>query len=369
MAGKRILIVTASVGSGHEKAAMAIAEGIRERHADVDIVTVDFMAAATSRINALFKYSYLNMLRFVPNLYEFVYQFTSGKKKGSFVQNAMASVMSRSIKNLIKKHRPELIICTHPFPADAVSHLSEEWRSKFISAAVITDYSVHPMWICPNMNMYFVASETMKEQLIDDGIRENTIFVTGIPISLQFSKRKEAEEARCQLGIDANIPAVVLMGGGLGLGGMDYAINQLESIEKKLQLLVVTGKNSELKSNVESMMASSHHDVKVWGYTDQVHAMMSCADVLITKPGALTLTEAACLGLPMVLNEPIPGPETDNARFMSENGAAVWLHSGDSLAKTVSRLINNADIRESMGEKARNAVKEDAAAEIAKRLF
>ena len=194
--GKKFLIITASVGSGHEKAAGAIAEGVRKSfpHARLDIV--DFMSWHTSAVNALMKGCYLKMLAMVPNLYEFMYQFTAGKRKGGFIQLLMAYAMSISIKNLLRRYEPDVIICTHPFPAEAVSHLSERWRRRFLSAAVITDYSVHQMWICPHMDLYFVGCDFMEKQLIADGINQSTIHVTGIPVAQCF--QHELDKAQCR---------------------------------------------------------------------------------------------------------------------------------------------------------------------------
>ena len=337
--GKSFLLVTASIGSGHEKAASAIAEGIKAHFPDAVIDIVDFMRWDTSFINAFMKSCYLKMLALVPNLYEFMYRFTDGNRKGGFIQLLMAYAMSRSIKRLIGKYSPDVIICTHPFPAEAVSHLGEGWRQRFVSAAVITDYSVHRMWICPNMDLYFVGCDFMKKQLIADGIRQDTIHVTGIPVSRAFHQDWDRASCRQAAGLSQELPVVLLMGGGLGLGHITAALEQLEKLDTKLQLLVAAGRNSELKAQAERFGGTSHHCVHVYGYTDQVCQLMGASDILVTKPGALTLTEAMAMGLPMVLHEPIPGPETDNARYMSGCGAAVWLHAGDNLAWVIRDLL------------------------------
>ena len=367
--GKNYLIVTASVGSGHEKAAAAVAEGIQKQCPDAQINTIDFMSVKTSLINAFMKSCYLNMLHFVPNLYEFMYQFTAGKKKGGFVKWAMSSVIVHSMKVLIKKFRPEVIICTHPFPADAVSHLPEKWRREFTSCAIITDYSVHQMWVCPNLDKYFVAIDPMKEQLVEYGIREDIIHVTGIPVGGEFNQILDKKTCRQELDLDVDLPVIMLMGGGLGLGGMDVAMNQLERIKEILQIVVIAGKNTELKKNVEALADKSHHRVITLGYTDKVAKLMGAADILITKPGALTLTEAMSLGTPMVLHEPIPGPETDNARFMDQGGMAIWLHSGDSLSKIVGDLLRHPDKLENMHLKAETYRRAMAAADIAEKII
>ncbi|WP_037325647.1 glycosyltransferase [Anaerovibrio sp. RM50] len=363
---KSFLIVTASVGSGHEKAAAAVAEAIQSQHPHAVINIIDFMSMKTSWINALMKNCYLNMLHFVPNLYEFMYQFTAGKKKGGFVKWAMSSVIVYSMKAIIKKYRPDTIICTHPFPADAVSHLLEHKKADFDSCAIITDYSVHQMWVCPKLNHYFVAIDSMRDQLVEFGISKDIIHVSGIPVSQPFCHSYDKAQSRRELGLSMDMPVVMMMGGGLGLGGMDAAMDQLEKIKEKLQLLVIAGRNEELKKKVEALALKSHHNVIPWGYTDKVPVMMAASDVLITKPGALTLTEAMSLGLPMVLHEPIPGPETDNARFMSEGGMAIWLHSGDSLSKIIGDLLAHPEKLARMCQNSLKYRRTDAANHIAR---
>lgn len=361
---KRFLIVTASIGSGHEKAASAIAEGIRKDCQEAQIDIVDFMRWDTSLVNALMKFFYLKMLALVPNLYEFMYQFTAGKRKGGFIQVLMAYAMARSIKQLIRQYDPQVIICTHPFPAEAVSHLSGRWHKRFVAGAAITDYSVHQMWICHNLDFYFVACEPMKRQLIAAGIRPEIIHVTGIPVADVFHEPYEKTFYRQQLSLRADMPVVLMMGGGLGLGSMDNAMEQLERISATWQLLVVAGKNADLKQQAEARAAKSHHKMIVYGYTKDVKALMAAADVLVTKPGALTLTEAVSMHLPMVLHEPIPGPETDNARYMSGCGAAVWMHAGDNLAHVLQELLQDKQALQGMAQAANASAQPETVAKI-----
>ena len=347
------MLITASVGSGHEKAAGAIAEGIKKSFPSARLDIVDFMSWHTSAVNALMKSCYLKMLALVPNLYEFMYQFTAGKRKGGFIQLLMAYAMSVSIKSLIRRYEPEVIICTHPFPAEAVSHLGEKWRKGFLSAAVITDYSVHQMWICPHMDLYFVGCDFMKKQLIADGIDKDIIYVTGIPVSGSFQQDLDKAICRQKLHLKLGEPVILMMGGGLGLGHIGLALEQLETVEESLQLVVVAGRNRELLRQAEEASQQSHHKIIVYGYTDKVNELMGAADVLLTKPGALTLTEAMALGLPMLLHEPIPGPETDNARYMSGCGGAIWLHAGDNLAYVLKHLLADREKLAAMEEAAR----------------
>ena len=367
MNGKRFLIVTASVGSGHEKAAAAISQGISDAYPDAFVRTVDFMAKSTSWLNAFMKACYLNMLNFMPNLYEFIYNFTAGPKRGSLIQTIMAAVMAQTMKGLINEHQPDVIICTHPFPADAVSHLSYKWRKRFLSAAQITDYSVHPMWVCPNMNLYFVACSSMREALAAEGITKSTIHVTGIPVDKAFSRPVEPEILKAfkkHYGISGSMPVILIMGGGLGLGGISSSLDKLEKVGQRLQLLVVAGRNRELAHQARAKIEHSHHIIKVWDYTDEIRIMMECADLLVSKPGALTLTEAMLAGLPMLLHEPIPGPETDNAIYMSDCGIARWIHSEEELAVAIEELVSHPEKLAGMSRRAEPVGRPDVISHI-----
>lgn len=348
----RFLIVTASVGSGHEQAAKAVVQGVKEYLPEAEVELVDYMAPSTSWLNYASKKIYLFMLNMVPYLYEAMYNFTAGPKRGSAVQAVAAAIMSRTIKKLIRQYEPDVIICTHPFPADAISHLSKEWREKFTTAVLITDYTVHPLWICQNVDLYFVAHSAMQTSLYAQGIKPGTVFDTGIPVDSAFYEKVDKKAVRQELGFEPDTPLILMMGGGLGLGGMEEAMEQLEQVKIPLQVLVVAGRNQELYESVKQKADKSRHRVKVLGFTDRIRDFMGTADLLISKPGGMTLTEAMNMQLPMLLNQPIPGPETDNARYMSDRGIGRWLRIDEPLAHVVEELVMSKEKLTQMGQSA-----------------
>ena len=344
----KILIVTASVGSGHEKAAKAVAQGISKFMPDSDVTMIDYMSSSTSLLNAAMKRIYLCMLRFVPYLYECIYNFTAGPKESGYLNALMAVCMSRTMKGLINRYDPEIIICTHPFPADAISHLSAKWRKRFLSALLITDYTVHPMCVCHNIDMFFVAHSAMKVSLYSQGIKEGTVFDAGIPVDMNFYDTVDREKIRQEYGLSMDKPVLLMMGGGLGLGGMEEAMQQLELVQSPLQVVVVAGRNQELFDRVKTKAETSRHYIVVLGFTDKIRDLMGAADILISKPGGMTLSEAMTMKLPMLLNQPIPGPETDNARYMSDHGIARWLRTDEPLSKAIEELIAEPETLENM---------------------
>lgn len=362
-----ILILTASIGSGHIKAAEAVETELRRLQPGAEITTIDFMARRTSRLHWLMKKCYLIMLAFVPNLYDVFYHLSGGASGGHLVQEAFALVMSPVMRHLARRYQPDLVLCTHPFPEGAAARLKRCGQADYLLAAVMTDYSLHQIWLYEGVDCYFMATEEMREGMMRYGFPSDRLVAVGIPVSGILEDMKDKQGVRRALAIPEGQPAILLMGGGLGLGGIEENLQVLEAIPGRLTLLVVAGRNERLLEKVQDFADASHHQVLVWGYTDQVHFLMRGADLLITKPGALTISEAFVLGLPMLLHDPIPGPETENAIYATHHGAAVWLHPGENMAAAVQSLLQGSRL-DTMGVSARQCARPMAAAAIARRL-
>lgn len=352
MQKKSYLIVTASIGSGHVKAAEAIEHELRRQYPAASVHTVDFMARETSLLNWLMKEIYLKMLAFVPNLYEFLYKFSGGHTGGTLVQRALAFVMQWNMAGLIRKYQPQAVICTHPFPEGAASCLKQSGRYDFLFATVMTDFSVHQIWLYPAVDLFFVATEQMKQDLLQAGFEAASIHVVGIPIDCPQTGECSRQDILQRLGLDPEVPVLLLMGGGLGLGGIDAALAELDQLVRPVQFLVVAGKNEALAAKARELAAASRHKILVWGYTHEVPAFMMATTLLISKPGALTISEALAMHVPLLLHEPIPGPETENAVYVSERGAAVWVRPKDDLLQIVSELLQSPERQQAMREAA-----------------
>lgn len=364
-----VLILTASIGSGHVKAAEAVAGELVGLRPELRVSIVDFSRWETSWANAFMKKVYLLMLRFVPNLYNLMYRFSGGRYGGLSIQSLISFLTQPDIKKLLKKYQPDMIVSTHPFPAGAVSwHRSGGRGEGFGAATVITDYSIHQMWIYQHMDQYFVARETMKTDLIAAGLSPEQIFVTGIPIAVTEDSR-DREDIAAALEVDLTRPVILLMGGGLGLGGILEVLCELEKVSQPLELLVVAGKNEELFNLARKAAANSRHRIKAWGYTDRVHDLMRISTLLVSKPGALTITEALALRLPMVLHSPIPGPEAENAVFIARRGAAMWVSKDRTVGSMVAEAVSSPKRLEAMQEAAAKLAKPDAAANIAREIL
>lgn len=344
MSGKNILVVTASMGSGHNKAANAVAEAIKRKYPVNKINVIDFMSTETAYFNSLVKDIYLKMLDHTPSVYEFFYKFTSDSTKGSTIQSVFAHAMKKDMRELIKKYEADMVICTHPFPCAAASYLKQTGEINIPLITVMTDFCVHQFWLYKNIDIYFTANDLLKKEMVNQGLLEERIFVTGIPVGYNFRVDYNRDDLLAKFKLEKDKPVALIMGGGLGLGGVKNALCQLERLKKDIQILVITGANVALWSEMNEYAQHSKHKVFVWGYSHNIQEFMSVATFLISKPGALTISEALTRELPMILHDPIPGPEVDNAKFVSDNGAAIWVKHQDTLDAVVREVLSDATI-------------------------
>lgn len=334
---RNILIVSASVGAGHTQAANAIKDAWEVTSPDDNITIVDFMDESNSHFNNFIKEVYLKTIQVSPDLYETVYRWTKDTSSGAKVQDLLSWAMRTNMMQIIQRHRPDVVICTHPFPCGAIAYLKRKGRLDIPIVGIITDFSVHSLWINQEVNQYIVAAPELKEELVMQGIPASRISATGIPIHPSFARNgatNSPSPARSE-----NKPVLLIMGGGLGIGPMQDLLAQLNSLAFSLEIIFVTGSNTTLREKLSSLAANTPHNVKVLGYTQRVQELMNVADLLITKPGALTISEALAMKLPMLFFEAIPGQEKDNAGFVVAKGAARWLAMEDGITKQLNDLF------------------------------
>ena len=351
----KILILSASIGSGHTKAAQALQKVLGD-----SAQVVDFMAKEISLLNWLTKKFYLAALRFIPDLYDRIYKFADGRKVGVSARFLSSALMYLPFARLLNEFRPDVVICTHPFPEAAASlwkFLHAKSAKNFLLAAVLTDYSLHEIWIFSEVDAYFVATEEMKIELATHCRAGQKIFATGIPIDEKFSRAEKLP--------DATRTTILIMGGGLGLGSIEETLSELDKIKSPLKILVVAGQNEKLLARLRRAKLS--HPMEIFGYVSDVDKLMAAADLLITKPGALTMTEAFAAGLPLILHAPIPGPEFKNAEYAVAHGAAISV--GDKkISAVVEELLKNPARLAEMKFNAKKLSRPFAAAEIVRRI-
>lgn len=363
---KRILIMTASIGSGHDQAAATIARSILSRDNAADVEVIDFMNILHPTISQFIINTYLKMIDFFPTGYHFIYHITKKFSTQNKVNDLISYRYQKKIKKLIIAKNPDMIVFTNPFPSVLISTLKKKGSINIPTATIITDYTAHPVWLDDTIDLYFVGSNELKESIVGNGISRERIFVSGIPIHEKFDLQLDKEKIQIKEAINPSLPSLLIMGGGLGLGPIKEILDIVDEIRRPLQLLVVAGKNQQLKAELESRSYQATHSVKIYGFCDNIHELMEISDLLISKSGGLTMTEALNKQLPTIIVDPIPGQEVVNAEYLSRLGAARLLEDLKDLKKNIEELLYvDPENRGEMEKKAASVAKPKASVNIA----
>ncbi|MBE7021427.1 MAG: glycosyltransferase [Ruminococcaceae bacterium] len=353
-----LLILTVTAGHGHNQTAKAISDYAQSHGHNAPVVD------AIEYINPLLKdtlnRAYLFSTSVSPKAYGTLYNIVDNKEASDWVlspQNVTTALLSKKIVKFIKSFNPDAIICTHVFAALLISDLKE----KGITAptfGIVTDYTLHPYWNDTDIDYYVIPNEYLNYQTIGKGIAKEKILPFGIPIHAKFNKKMNKDLAREILNIE-NKPTILMMSGSMGYGNMIKLLDAVCSVPLDFQIVTVCGNNKSLKKKIDN--GSFSKKVYNYGFTDKVDTMMDAADLIITKPGGLTVSEALAKELPMVLTNPIPGHEFRNREFLVNMGAAAADSKTYFLDEIVAQLFENPKRLELMKESIRLIKKPDAA--------
>ncbi|MDQ0189430.1 glycosyltransferase [Alicyclobacillus cycloheptanicus] len=362
----RLLILSASYGEGHQQAAVAVQGAMSAISPETDIQIIDYIRAVHPMLDSVAKYCYLTSVRYAPALYGLFYRGTMQIPPTSLIQRQLNSIGLHALERQIRTYQPDVILSTFPTPAGVASFLKEQGRIQVPLATAITDHAVHSQWIHPHTDLYFVGSQRVKNGLVRRGIPANRVKVTGIPIRPAFALSYDREALAQKYGLDSSIPTVLIMGGAYGVLGDIYAIcDELFHSKYPLQVLVVTGKNERMKVQLDELARDASTSVHVFGFVEAIHELMHLSDVMLTKAGGLTISEALAVQLPMVLYRPIPGQEVQNAAFLCKSGAALLARNREEVVHHLyDLLIHNPGRRLLMRQRTARIRKLHAAAEI-----
>ena len=344
---RKVLIVSASIGTGHTQAARAIEEYWMQQSPDTEITHVDFLATDTLSFDNLLKETYIKMIDVFPMMYDLVYRFSQGERKGGMIQTVLSWLLKRRMLRLIRQESPDVVIFTHPFPCGAACILKRQNLIDVPLIGVITDFAVHQFWVYPQLDAYYVGTEVMVDELVKSGIDHSKIHVTGIPVRRHFF-----DKAITQYALTKPV-RVLVMGGGLGLGSLESALQRLDEVAAIDEFTVVTGRNTSLYEALLDMKERMQTPVRVYGYTTDIPELMAEAALLVTKPGALTCMEAVTVGIPMVFFNAIPGQEEANALLLEQKGCARWARDIHNLEDVVTALLINPERLQNMSQQAR----------------
>jgi processive 1,2-diacylglycerol beta-glucosyltransferase len=353
---KKVLIFYGSYGGGHLSAAKSIENYIKNSYPDIEIKLVDCMEYINKHLNKLLADSYNEAAKKVPWAWKKAYYLSNDglTSKAVTTSNKLFSI---KLNTLLQEFKPDLIISTHPFGTQMCGILKKKEKINCKLATILTDFHIHGQWLVFHeyCDYFFVSNEQMKHDMIEYGVSAEKIHVSGIPVSNKFKENFNKEEIMQEFDLNPNEQVVLFFAGGeFGLGNKTtiLVLKSLIRLFSKLQVVAVSGKNPKMKLKLEKLVKNtdSSDRIKVLEYTNKVPELMSISSFVITKPGGLTSTESLTSHLPMVIINPIPGQEEENAEFLVEKGVAIWIKKNDNVARVFKDLYRNPQTLDLMKE-------------------
>lgn len=348
-----VLFLSISMGAGHLKAAYALKEYIEKKYPHSKNIVIDTFKHTNPLAHKIIVDGYLKAIKIKPKLYGKLYNLSEYKKSLNKLSHIMNITLSYKIEKLIKEFNPSIIVCTHPFPLQMVSYLKKENKISIPIIAILTDYVNHPLWFHTNIEAFVVGHDYIKEDMVRHGIPKEIIFTYGIPISQVFLDKKKKHLARKELSLDDKF-TVLIMGGSLGYGNLESTFINFGKCFRDMQLIVVCGENRKLEKKLENISRSLNKKIKILGYTNNISKLMDASDIVVTKPGGMTISEALVKELPLFIISPIPGQEERNAKFLVTSGAAITISKNDDIENVLCQTIDNCTRFEHMKQMSKN---------------
>lgn len=372
----RVLILSASTGGGHMRASSALKTYIMNNDKDAVVEIIDTFEYINPILNKTVTEGYLYLATKTPKMYGTVYNTSNKENAFKSLVFGLNSLFSRKLMPLLKEFKPDVIISTHPFSTEMVSNIKGKGEIKTPLICIMTDYAPHRTWINKNVDSYVVANDGMIDIMEKMGVNRDIIHPYGIPIDETFYTAKDRDIILKELGLNPEVPTILIMAGSFGVTDILKIYDSIVEIESEFQLIVITGRNKKLYEAFEKEIAKrtgtyerkypiaivekvdeklnkvistikkehqpmAYKETKLLFFTNEVDKYMQTADLIITKPGGLTVSEALACNLPMAIFNAIPGQEEENAEFLIDNNMAVRISKDSTCKDTIRNLLEN----------------------------
>jgi processive 1,2-diacylglycerol beta-glucosyltransferase len=362
---RRIAILTLGVGAGHLRASQAIHQALHDGADNVEARTIDVLDLADPWFLRFYVYPYWLTVRRAPWVPRKLFEWRQRKRLRKTAPDWLFRRGCRSVLARLQSFRPHLVIVTEACAARlAALGRRDGWFDAPILAAQ-TDFCTEPGWVKDEIDVHCVGSEEAKTKLISWGVSANRILYCGVPVDSAFALSFDRAEVRRALGLHPNRPVVLVMGGGMGPAPLDTIIQSLEMCRQPVQVLAVAGRNRNMRAQLESLRGQLALDLHVFGWTESIPELMGAADLLVTKPGGVTTSEALAAGVPMILSSPIPGMEESHLKFLVERGVGLEAKEPDEIPALVSGLLDDPKRMEALSVRGRMMARPDAAYAVA----
>lgn len=361
---RRVLLLYSPDHSGHRMAATALEEAFRSRHPHVQVRGMNLVKYTNPLLGAAATRTYLGLIQNNPSVWRRLYDNRFFKEKTEKLRDVIYLSGYRHLRRIMDEEEPDVVVCTQAFPCIIVDKYKHLTGRQLRLVAVVTDFFANLYWMLPGVDLFCVAAEEAKADFVRMGGAPGCIEVTGIPIRPEFG------EVAARLGSPQKVsePTVLVMGGVRGLGPIQEVVERLCALRPDVRVVAVAGRNKRLLKTLESVRGRHPDRFTVLTYVDNVHELMSQADLLISKAGGITTSEALAVGLPMVLVSPIPGHEMRNAKLLSEKGVAVLANGAEDAGRIASRLLGQPTELNRMKERMSSLSRPDSSFRIVEKI-
>lgn len=363
---KRVLLLYISQVSGHRHGAVAIQKSLKAFNPDCEIKSLNGFGYTYPLMEKIVNTAYMGVIKRVPQIWEYLYDNPKVIKASEKIKESIHKSSHKKLKPLFDEFKPDVVVCTQAFPCGMVADYKKSHNLSVKVIGVLTDFAPHLYWLHEGVDYYVVPFEDAKKRYMNEGVKESQIKVFGIPIRTKFAEKLDRNAILHKLHLDGNVPTVLVMGGGQGLGPMKEAVKSLIGLNRPLQIIVIAGTNIKLVQWIKKAQKKTSKKIIVYDYANNVDELMEISTLIISKPGGMTTSECLAKGLPMIVVDPIPGQEERNSDFLVKNGIAVRVDEKKKIAEAVQMLLNNPSKLQSMREAALTFGRPHSAQDIAR---
>lgn len=333
---KIVIFFYVSKFSGHRYAAEAVKKAIHSIDASVACYCID-AAYAYPNLGPIISQLYLEIIQKVPHIWNYLYDNPEINDVIKELREIFNFLHVPKLRKLLKEHKKAVLVCTHTIPAGIIAYEKLRRKINLPLVGIPTDHFISSYWLSEGIDLYLVPNNKAAQKLLSAGIPQSRIHITGIPIDLSFSNSMKKEEAKKHFNLDPAKPSVLLMGGANGLGPIKKMLECLYKNSFPYNCVVVTSRNKKLRNELKKKFNGRFH---IYGFIKNISRIMSATDVIVTKPGGMTTSEALAMNIPMILVEPLPGQEEINAEYLVKHNLAELCSSIEALPTYIETAIS-----------------------------